>query len=125
MKYSIDEFKLRDLIASKVQNYFQKAAEAYESLNPNFILSKDLQLTEEESNTLEKIQSGELPVVDAPKDLEAKINAINARLEEIADKEKSGELNMELFTVEELKSFFEFSNEDILNIVYDGKKESV
>lgn len=122
MKYSIDENKLRDLISSKVQGYFEEATKKFEELNPQDILGPEYLLSTSENMLINKAQEGEINPDEMPADLLEKISKINKRLEEIAEKEKSGELDLKLFTLEELTKFFTISEEEIKTIIYNGQE---
>jgi hypothetical protein len=121
-KYIVEEPKLVVAINKKIQELMMKSADRFAELNPQMVF--DIELDPMERQVMEQIQAGQLSKDEIQGDLKAKIDAVIAKLEEVDLAEKEGKLNLEIFSIEDVRQALAFTDEEILQFLYSSKVET-
>lgn len=120
MMYIIDELKLKELLASKLDAYYQEAVTRFALNNSNFSTPS---LTDEASKFLGLLQRKEIEESKVSEHIMEEIREFIKKANELEESLTSGELNIALFTKEEIKKYLEITDADIEQILADVKKK--
>lgn len=118
--YIIDELKLKELLASKLDAYYQEAVTRFALNNSNFSTPS---LTDEASKFLGLLQRKEIEESKVSEHIMEEIREFIKKANELEESLTSGELNIALFTKEEIKKYLEITDADIEQILADVKKK--
>lgn len=122
-KYIIEEPKLAALLTQKMVDLMADSAEIFSELNPEYSLK--IELDDEERILVGKLQNGEISSDAIPKELKDKIDIITKELDKIDKAEKEGKVNMNIFSVEDVRKRLTFTDEEILSFLYGSEEKQL
>lgn len=122
-KYIIEEPKLAALLTQKMVDLMADSAEIFSELNPEYSLK--IELDDEERILVGKLQNGEISSDAIPKELKNKIDIITKELDKIDKAEKEGKVNMNIFSVEDVRKRLTFTDEEILSFLYGSEEKQL